>query len=258
MAFEFNGEEYARAATHQMEWGERLMAELVLSGNERILDLGCGDGGLTVKLSTLVPHGEVVGVDSSHGMLDVARRHKRDNLRFELVDINHLCFASEFDLIFSNATLHWVRDHKRLLQNVLDALNDNGIVRFNFAADGNCILFGQAVRDVTASPVYSRFFSEFKWPWYMPMIDEYRGLVATFDFSDFEVWGENADRYFPDQESLARWIDQPSIVPFLEKVDASHKQSFRDEVVSKTASLTRQEDGTYFETFRRVNLRARK
>ncbi len=92
----------------------------------------------------------------------------------------------------------------------------------------------------------------------MPKIDEYRALAETFDFSEYAVWGENADRYFPDLEALARWIDQPSIVPFLEKVDASHKQSFRDIVVSKTDSMTRQEDGTFFETFRRINLRARR
>ena len=51
MTFEFDGEKYAKTATHQREWGNRLIAELQLAGNEQILDLGCGDGAVTAQLA---------------------------------------------------------------------------------------------------------------------------------------------------------------------------------------------------------------
>lgn len=97
MPFEFDGEKYSKVSSHQMEWGERLIAELNLSGNEQMLDLGCGDGSLTAKLSDVVPQGEVVGIDASYGMLEAARRNVRANLRFELLDINDLSFENRFD-----------------------------------------------------------------------------------------------------------------------------------------------------------------
>ena len=60
MTYEFDGKKYEKASSHQKEWGEKLIEELDLKGTERILDLGCGDGTLTVQLSGLVPEGNRV------------------------------------------------------------------------------------------------------------------------------------------------------------------------------------------------------
>ncbi|MFC1958347.1 class I SAM-dependent methyltransferase [Chloroflexota bacterium] len=140
MTFEFDGNKYAQASSHQKEWGQRLISELDLKGNERILDLGCGDGAITVQLADLVPEGSLLGIDASQGMIETAGNHRRPNLLFMVKDINSLDFNNEFDIIFSNATLHWVKDHDRLLKNVYASLKKSGVLRFNFAADGNCIL----------------------------------------------------------------------------------------------------------------------
>jgi len=65
-----------------------------------------------------------------------------------------------------------------------------------------------------------------------------------------------ADRYFPDAESITLWIENPSLVPFLEHLPAAESGPFRDLVVDAMLRATRQPDGTYFETFRRINLLA--
>jgi trans-aconitate methyltransferase len=145
MAYEFDGKKYEQASSHQKEWGERIVEEFKLKGTERILDLGCGDGALTARLSKLVPEGEVIGIDASHGMIETAITRENENLRFILMDINDLAFDREFDIIFSNATLHWVKDHYRLLDNVKRVLRPKGIVRFNFAGDGNCSFFFKVI-----------------------------------------------------------------------------------------------------------------
>ena len=73
MAHEFDGKKYEKASAHQKEWCAKLISELSLKGDERVLDLGCGDGTITARIAELVPNGEVVGIDSSTGMIDVAK-----------------------------------------------------------------------------------------------------------------------------------------------------------------------------------------
>ncbi|MCK5564984.1 MAG: methyltransferase domain-containing protein [Planctomycetes bacterium] len=258
MPFEFDAEKYKKASTHQKEWGRKLISQLQLKGDEKILDLGCGDGGITAQLAPLVPDGLVIGIDASHKMIDSAdKTHKGQNLRFDRIDINEIDFENEFDVVISNATLHWIKDHNKLLSNVSRALKNNGTARFNFAADGNCSTFYKVVRQIMSQKKYTAYFDRFDWPWYMPTIQEYEKLLANAKFTESKVWGHNADRYFPDKDVMIGWIDQPSLVPFLKCIDDTDKQPFRNAVVDQMVKETIQDDGTCFETFRRINVFAK-
>ena len=259
MTFEFDAENYRKASTHQKEWAKRLMSELSLGGNERILDLGSGDGDITTDLAKRVQQGFVMGIDSSRHMVESARKtHTAANLRFELMDINDMHFDAEFDVVFSNATLHWIKDHAGLLASVFRSLRKGGLMRFNFAGDGNCSNLIRVLTDTMAESKYLDYFKNFEWPWYMLSVDEYTKIAAESDFSETRVWGENADKYFPDAKAMIRWIDQPSIVPFLKCIDDAEKESFRDAVVRRMIQATIQDDGTCFEPFRRINVLVKK
>ena len=259
MAFEFDGEKYKQASSQQKEWGKRLIAELEFKGVERILDLGCGDGALTTELAKLVPDGFVLGIDSSESMIETARKYNAGvNLRFELLDINAIDFESEFDLVFSNATLHWVRDHGKLLRNVFKTLRNEGTARFQFAGDGNCSNLIRILIETMSAKKYASYFSSFDWPWFMPSVDEYRALMDEVAFVQKKVWSENADKHFESAEAMTKWIDQPSLVPFLGYVAEKDRQRFRDAVVEQMIEETIKNDGTYFETFRRINVLVRK
>lgn len=256
--FEFDGQKYKNASTHQKEWGTRLITELNLKGIESILDLGCGDGVLTKLLAEMVPEGMVLGIDASIGMLETAKELEGSNLSFSHLDINEMDFDEEFDLIFSNAALQWVKNHKTLLNNCRKALKTSGVLRFNFAGDGNCSNFFVVVRQVINASKYSEYFESFEWPWFMPTLGQYEELVSQHDFSEWKVWGENVDRYFKSKDEMIKWIDQPSLVPFLKFLPDTHKEQFRNEVVRRMVDKTIQPDGTCFETFRRINVFARK
>lgn len=260
IAFDFDGEKYRSASSHQREWGTQVISELRLSGNERILDLGCGDGSLTRKLADCVPQGRVVGIDASWGMIETAKKlePEKENLFFRLMDIECLNFEYQFDLIFSNATLQWVKDHKRMLQRVYMRLRPGGVLRFNFAGEGNCAALVRAIRETMTEDQFEVWFNGFDWPWYFPTLEEYRGLVAGYEFQDVRIWDENADRNFATAGEMIAWIDQPCLVPFLKILPDHLKTLFRNRVVEKMILRTRQNDGTFFETFRRINVFARK
>ncbi len=258
MAHEFDGKKYEKASAHQKEWGAKLISELSFKGNERVLDLGCGDGVNTALIAELLPDGEVVGIDASKGMIEAAKPKGKANLCFMLMDIDEIKFKEAFDAIFSNASLHWVKDHQRLLGNVYTALRPGGLLRFNFAADGNCSHFFKVVRKAMGLDEFNRYFEDFSWPWYMPSVEEYKPLVDNTELQDVKVWDENADRYFPDTEAMIGWIDQPSLVPFLACVTEKDKSAFRKYVIEEMIQETEQDDARCFETFRRINIFARK
>jgi trans-aconitate methyltransferase len=256
--FEFDGEKYKQASKHQKEWGNKLMSGIDIKGNESILDLGCGDGVLSQQLSLLVPNGKVIGIDASMGMIQTAKEYESENLTFICADINSLAYENAFDIIFSNAALHWVKKHKLLLQNSYAALKSNGRLAWNFAGDGTCAAFINTVKSVMNMPKYQDYFADFEWPWYMPTKDDYTKLFESSAFKQFEILFENADRTFQNCDEMVRWVDQPSIVPFLECVPDSAKASFRNTVVQIMIDATKQPDGTCFETFRRINVKALK
>jgi len=258
MTHEFDGKKYEKASDHQKEWGTRLIAELNLNGSERVLDLGCGDGIITAQIAGLLPEGEVVGIDASEGMIEAALHKKRDNLYFLRLDITNLDFVEEFDVVFSNATLHWIKDHERLLRNVRRSLRHGSHLRFNFAGEGNCSSFFSIIKEAMARQEFRSFFAGFEWPWYMPPVNEYQALAESSGLQRVQVWGENADRHFSDEQAMIKWIDQPSLVPFLVHVVDRKKDAFRDFVVRRMIEQTREQDGRCFETFRRINVSAAK
>lgn len=243
-----------KASRHQKEWGTKLISSLQLKGNESILDLGCGDGILTKLLSSLVPEGYVLGIDASFGMIEKAEQSKNDNLRFRHMDINEMDFDNEFDVLFSNAALHWVKDHNKLLKNTYAALKPNGIAVWNFAGEGNCETFYRVMRKKINDDKYKEYFADFEWPWFMPSKAEYEALTEYIGFSEVTISEENADRYFANADEMIRWIDQPSLVPFMQYVPDNIKKDLRNEVVEEMLRKSLQPDGTCFETFRRINV----
>ncbi|NUQ62886.1 MAG: class I SAM-dependent methyltransferase [Pirellulales bacterium] len=133
---------------------------------EKILDLGCGDGALTEKL---VHFGcRVVGVDASAEQVRAARARGIDA---RVIDAHQLPFRNQFDAVFSNAALHWMRRADEVLAGVFLALKAGGRFVAECGASGNVARIEAALcaalarRGVDADPVN---------PWYFPTPDEYR------------------------------------------------------------------------------------
>lgn len=254
--FEFDGEKYKTASKHQKEWGNDLISEFSFQGNETILDLGCGDGILTEQLALSVPQGHVLGIDASLHMIETAKMIHRNNLVFIHMDINKMHFEKEFDLIFSNAALHWVKDHRRLLKNAYKALKTNGKILWDFGGAGNCANFIRVIQNIITEHPYAEYFNDYEWPWFMPSKAQYADFFSTVGFSSCTIRELNRDRYFPSASDMIRWIDQPCLVPFLKQLPQELKAAFRHKVIEEMLERTLTPDGTYFETFRRIRIYA--
>ncbi len=254
----WDGADYERHSGHQRNWGGDLVNELPLQGNERILDIGCGDGSLTARLAKRVPQGSVLGVDAATGMLEAAQAKASANLRFEQLDVAEIAFEQEFDVIFSNAALHWVDGHAQLLSRFHRALRPGGVLRVQFGGEGNCPALSRWICTHMALPRYADALAGFRWPWFFPSAGEYEGLLRASPFSEWQIWTEPKDQIFASPDALIGWIDNPCLIPFLQALPPELRQPFRNGVVSAMLVECRELDGTFREHFIRLNLWAKR
>ncbi len=123
---EWNAAEYARLSALQAAMAGEVLSLLRerLHGDERVLDVGCGNGKVTREIAALVPRGSVVGVDASAKMIEFSSAANSanpsgspspPNLSFEVMDARKLTFREKFDLVVSFNALHWVAEREQPL-----------------------------------------------------------------------------------------------------------------------------------------------
>jgi trans-aconitate methyltransferase len=166
--------QYAKNARFVSDLGMPVVALLAPRAGERILDVGCGDGPLTKKLVELGC--DVVGVDASPAMIEAA---KALGLDARVMDGQSLQFKDEFDAVFSNAALHWMKQADAVIAGVWRALKPGGRFVGEFGGEGNT---ATVLRVLTA--VLRQRGLDFRTlsPWYFPSVEEYRGKLEAHGF----------------------------------------------------------------------------
>ena len=175
--YQWNPTDYEKNSSQQQLWARELIAKLNLQGDEKVLDVGCGDGKVTAEIAGRLPHGSVLGIDKSGEMIALAQqRHGVDthpNLHFQVADASHLPFHGEFSLVFSNAALHWVRDHRPVLQGIARSLQPGGRILLQMGGQGNAVHIIAAIDEQMALDPYAPYFADFFFPFGFHGPDEY-------------------------------------------------------------------------------------
>ena len=168
----WSAEGYQRNAAFVPAYGVPLVERLAPRAGERILDLGCGDGILSERIAAA--GASVVGLDSSPDMVQAARARGIDARQ---ANGEALAFDAEFDGVFSNAALHWMRRADAVLAGVHRALKPGGRFVAEFGGHG-CV----AAIVVATSAVLARHDVPFVHPWFFPTAAEYRALLEAQGF----------------------------------------------------------------------------
>jgi SAM-dependent methyltransferase len=169
----WSSERYREHAPYVPSLGAAVLELLDPRPGERILDLGCGDGTLTEQI--VARGADVVGVDSSFDMIDAAVGRGLDA---RLIDAESLPFDHEFEAVFSNAALHWVRDHDAMLDGVARALKPGGRFVAECGGQGNVAAIEVAVRAVLARRQLPARTGR-----YYPSDEEYGARLTTHGFA---------------------------------------------------------------------------
>jgi trans-aconitate methyltransferase len=154
----WTSEGYRANAAYVPALGAAVLSLLDPKPGERILDVGCGEGSLTARIAAA--GAAVVGIDTSTDMIAAARARGIDA---HVMNAEQLSFDCEYDAVFSNAALHWVRDHDAMLAGVRRALKPGGRFVAEFGGHGNIAAIQVAVRSVLSrhgwEPGTHRFYA---------------------------------------------------------------------------------------------------
>jgi trans-aconitate 2-methyltransferase len=126
----WNPDTYLQFADERSRPFADLLARVGATDPAVVVDLGCGPGQLTASLARRWPGASVLGIDSSAAMVERAREHAGERVRFVEGDLRTWSPEEPVDVLVSNATLQWVPDHRALLPRLLEAVRPGGWLAF--------------------------------------------------------------------------------------------------------------------------------
>ncbi len=227
--YQWNAEDYEKHSRGQQKWAIELITKLALVGTEQVLDVGCGDGKVTAEIAGLLPRGRVVGVDNSGAMIKRAReKHPSDrfpNLSFTQMDARHLTYDETFDVVFSNAALHWVKNHAPVVTGIFRSLKPGGKILLQMGGKGNAGDVLAILDDILSTPKWQSYFDAFEFPYGFLTPEEYTPLLrrAGFDIKRVELIPK--DMELAGQSGLKGWI-RTTWLPYTNRVPEKKRDEF--------------------------------
>ncbi len=241
----WNPTQYGKNARFVSDLGIPVVELLSPQPNERILDLGCGDGALTVKLVELGC--TLVGVDSSAAMVEAA---KTLGLEAYVLDGESLRFTDEFDAVFSNAALHWMKNPQRVIAGAWQALKPGGRFVGEFGGYGNVATIVTAIEsELRARGVVVAN------PWFFPGAEEYKELLEASGFEVKSISLIPRPTLLPGD--VGGWLETFA-QPYTSALPANKRQSFTSEVVETLRSVLCDAGGKWSADYVRLRFFAKK
>lgn len=237
---------YRAQAGFVAELGLPVVDWLAPQAGERILDLGCGEGALSAKLVALGC--TVVGVDASP---DQIARAQAEGLDARVVDGHDLDFQGEFDAVFSNAALHWMkRDPDAVIAGVARALKPGGRFVAECGGAGNV----EAIRAALHKALTARGLDPAPLdPWYFAAPEDYAARLRAQGFTVERM--EHFARPTPLPGDVTGWL-ATFAESFLKAVPAEAREGLLADVRAEVAPVLRAPDGSWQADYVRLRFSA--
>jgi len=198
----WNAELYDDKHSFVFQYGENVLELLDVKAGERVLDLGCGTGYLANEIKQ--QGAQVIGADASPEMVTKARATYPE-VDFEVVDGTSFHFDEPFDAVFSNATLHWIKDADAVINNVYNTLKPGGRFVAEMGGKGNMKHIIAATLQVLNKYGYAG--AEQDNPWYFPSPAEYAAKLEAAGFRvTFMAHFDRPTLLQDGRQGVAKWL----------------------------------------------------
>lgn len=228
---DWNSEQYLRFKAQRTQPSFDLAQRIALNEPHEIIDIGCGPGNSTKVLKNRFPKAHIIGADNSDNMLESAGKNVPE-CEFIKLDAGGEVkeFREKFDVVFSNACLQWIPNHRQLIPNLFSMLKSGGVLAVQIP-----VQFEEPIHKIIASTVSSD-----KWRgkftdtriFYTLSDEEYFDILSELT-DDFEMWRTVYFHRMAGVESIIEWYKSTGLKPYLEALTEAESREFLDEIRSQ-------------------------
>jgi trans-aconitate 2-methyltransferase len=248
----WNPDQYHQFQTQRSAPFDDLLKLVDVHPGMQVVDLGCGTGELTCRLADSLPASNVLGLDASTKMLERAMEYIRPGLRFELG--NQVELTGNWDLIISNAALHWTENHETLIPYLFHCLNPGGQIAVQVPSNHNSDAYQTINRVAGRRPFVSALDG---WTRQSPVlpIEAYADLLFREEAGDIIVFEKVYPHVLENADAIVNWISGTVLLPYFERL-GDLKNDFTEAIRQELKALMPGEPVFY--PFKRTFFSARK
>jgi trans-aconitate 2-methyltransferase len=221
---------YHRVSDPQFGWALEQLERLPLTGNEVVLDAGCGSGRVTAELVARVPQGRVYGVDVAPSMAAHAQEALGGRATVLCQDLVELKLPEAVDAIFSNATFHWIKDHDALFAALNRAMKPGARLVAQCGGKGNIDVFRRLADEVALEEPFAGHFSDWQGPWNYAAADDTERRLHRAEFTEVSCWLEPKSVTPADPRAFVQTV---CLVRHLDRLPEELKGPFLDHVIER-------------------------
>jgi len=239
---DWDPELYNRFRRYRAEPVEHILSRLQLTGDERIIDLGCGSGENTLELARRSPRGSALGVDGSPAMIEAARKlldgepaELKTRVSFELLNVPEFRADRAYMLIFSNATFHWIPDQPALFASCFDALRPGGRIVVQMPANETetaKMEIGRLARDAPWNTMLGgreRAFHE-------EPPEFYAAMLARLGYDRIDCYHLTFHHPMDRPADVVQWYCSTGLRPFLDALPKNRHDEFLAQLTARLNS----------------------
>ncbi|HZC47050.1 MAG TPA: methyltransferase domain-containing protein [Candidatus Acidoferrum sp.] len=236
---DWDPELYNRFRRYRAEPVQHILSRLQLSGNEEIIDLGCGSGENTLELARRSSRGMALGVDGSPAMIEAARKlldgepaEIKRRVAFELLNVPEFRADRAYTLIFSNAAFQWIRNHRALFAACFNALRPGGTIVVQMPAN----------ETETAKMEIGRLARETPWntmlggrehAFHEEPPELYSAMLAQLGYDRIECYHLTFHHPMDRPADVVQWYRSTGLRPFLDAIPKDRHAQFLEQLITR-------------------------
>ncbi len=229
----FDGSKYDASSQTQYAQSDYLLNHTFIPNHSYILDIGCGNGKTTIKFFEKNKTVNIDAFDINESQIDIAIKNRNDagyskeQIHFFQFDAYNLTETNKYNIIISNASLHWITNGKEIYQKIYEALAAGGRISIHQGGKNSYCGLHSVVKEAISSLKYDHYFENWSVPLFYPTKQEMEQILYDIGFSNITV--ESVESDGSEYESLVDNFANASLLPYLSRLSKKNSEILKSE-----------------------------